>query len=72
MTNTRQETNLEIVRLLEQYFSRPENRDIRFFQALSNMGLLEQQYDDRLNVTGVADPFYQESTKTLQIIKEKI
>jgi hypothetical protein len=68
----RQESNLEICKKLTEYFSRPENRDIRFFQALSNMGLLEQQYDDRLNVTGVKDPFYQESAKTLQIINQNI
>lgn len=68
----RQETNLEICKKLTKFFSDPKNKDIRFFQALSNMGLLEQQYDDRLNVTGVNDPFYQESAKTLQIINQNI
>ena len=67
----RQEANLEICQKLTEFFSRPENADIRFFQALTIMGLLETQIDEHKNVNGVKDPFHQESAKTLQIIKQK-
>lgn len=69
---TRQESNLEICKKLTDFFSRPENHDIRFFQGLTNLGLFYQQFDDRMNVTGIDDPFCQESTKTLQIINKTI
>ena len=68
---TRQEANMQIIAELTNFFSKPENRDVRFFQGLTAMGLFNQQIDDRLNVTGIDDPFHQESTKTLNIIKSK-
>lgn len=67
---TRQEANLEIVKKLEEFFSKPEHKDVRFFQALSNMGLFTQQVDDRLNVTGIDDPFWQESRTTVEIVNK--
>jgi len=68
---TRQEANMQIIVELTNFFSKPENRDVRFFQGLTVMGLFNQQIDDRMNVTGIDDPFHQESTKTLNIIKDK-
>jgi len=67
---TRQEANLEIVKKLEEFFSKPEHKDVRFFQGLTSMNLFVQQYDDRLNVTGIEDPFHQESRTTLEIINK--
>lgn len=61
---TRQEHNLEICEKLTQFFADPKHKDIRFFQALCNMDLLVQQYDDRMNVSGVEDPFHKESSTT--------
>ena len=65
----RKEDNLEILERLEEYFSSPDREEIRFFQGLSNLGLFNQQFDDRLNCTGIDDPFYEESKKTLDKIK---
>ena len=62
---TKQDQNLEICKNLVEFFSRPENRDIRFFQGLYAMGLFNQQFDDRLNCTGVEDPFYVNNEKVL-------
>ena len=68
----RKEKNLEIIETLKEYFNSPENKDIRFFQGLSNLGLFNQQFDDRLNCTGIDDPYYYESEKILNKIKSKI
>lgn len=68
----RKEKNLEIIESLKEYFNSPENQDIRFFQGLSNLGLFNQQFDDRLNCTGIDDPYYYESEKILNKIKSKI
>jgi hypothetical protein len=68
----RKEKNLEIIETLKEYFNSPENQDIRFFQGLSNLGLFNQQFDDRLNCTGIDDPYYYESEKILNKIKSKI
>ena len=65
----RREANLEILEKLKDYFSSPGMEGIRFFQGLSNLGLFNQQFDDRLNCTGIDDPFYEESNKTLNKIK---
>jgi hypothetical protein len=68
----RKETNMEIIESLKEYFNLPENEGIRFFQGLSNLGLFNQQFDDRLNCTGIDDPYYYESEKILNKIKSKI
>jgi hypothetical protein len=65
---TRQDHNLEICQKLTEFFSNPNHKDIRFFQALSAMDLFKIQYDDKLNTTGIEDPFYIESSKTNQDI----
>jgi hypothetical protein len=63
-------TNLEICQKLTEYFSRPENKEIRFFQGLTNMGLFKQQFDDRLNCTGIDDPYYMSNEKVLKHISK--
>lgn len=68
----RREINLEIIEALKEYFNSPDNKDIRFFQGLSNLGLFNQQFDDRINCTGIDDPYYYESEKILNKIKSKI
>jgi hypothetical protein len=68
----REKSNLEIIEILKEYFSSPENQDIRFFQGLSNLNIFKQQFDDRLNCTGIEDPYYYESEKVLNHIKSKI
>jgi hypothetical protein len=67
---TRQEANMQIIAELTEFFSKPEHKNVRFFQGLTEMGLFKQQIDDRMNVTGIDDPFHQESTKTLNHITE--
>lgn len=66
---TRQEINIEICELLIEFFSKPENRDLRFFQALSNIGLFNPQFDDQLVCTGVDDPYQQDSKLTRDKIR---
>ena len=66
------ETNLEICQKLTEYFALPENEQIRFFQGLSNLGLLRGQFDDKLNIIGIVDNYYQEPQKTLQTISKTV
>lgn len=66
------DTNLEICKKLTEYFSQPENEQIRFFQGLSNLGLFKSQFDDRLNCTGVDDNYYEQPEKTLLTISKTI
>jgi len=61
---TRQEHNLEICQKLTEFFADPNNKDIRFFQALTAMGMFNPQIDNRYNVSGVDDPFHVESSVT--------
>jgi hypothetical protein len=68
----RKETNMEIIESLKEYFNLPENEGIRFFQGLFNLELFKQQFDDRLNCTGIEDPYHYESEKILNKIKSKI
>lgn len=65
-----QSTNIEICEKLIEFFKRPENKNLRFFQALSNMKIFENQYDDRLNVQGIDDPYYYENRKIIKKIDE--
>ena len=64
-----QETNLEICKALTEFFSKPENKDLRFFQGLSTFNLFKQQFDDSLICTGIDDPFYYSNSKVLEKIK---
>lgn len=66
-----QEKNLEICQKLTEFFSDPKNRDLRFFQALSNMGAFKQQFDDRLNCVGVDDPYYISNDRVIKLINEE-
>jgi len=59
--------NLEICRKLMEYFSK--NQDVRFFQGLASFNLFNKQFDDRMNCSGIDDPFYEESEVTLNKLK---
>jgi hypothetical protein len=57
---TRQEHNLEICQKLIEFFSNPECKDLRFFQGLAVLDIL-----DYTTETGfVIDPFNKESSTT--------
>ncbi len=64
MNYTRQQYNLEICEMLTEFFSNPENKDVRFFQALSIMDTLTNKVDDFGVIHGVNDPFNVESKQT--------
>lgn len=61
--DARQQSNLEILNVLRDYFL--EEPDMRFCQALVNIGILH--YDDD---NDVIDPFYDESVDTLANMKK--
>jgi hypothetical protein len=69
---TRKENNTEILKLLTEYFNRPENEDIRFFQGLSNLGVFTQQMNSEMICTGIDDPYFQDSSNTLMRINQKL
>ena len=58
---TRLEYNLEILKQLESYFI--QNNDMRFFQGLWHVGIVEA------NGYNILDKFSQESKKTLERLK---
>ena len=64
----RQEYNLEICKMLTEFFLKTENSDIRFFQALAIMNALD--YDKTQG--SVIDPFNKESKTTNDKIYEFI
>lgn len=55
---TRDEANMKLLARLKYYLS--DNKDIRFGQALINLGLVPSDREIRSS-----DLFYEESTKTL-------
>lgn len=58
--NNRQEHNIKILEMLKQaIYSYP---DLRFFQLLANVGIVE--YDS--NTNAIKDKFYEESGDTLK------
>ena len=57
---TRQEHNLEICKKLTEFFSNPECKDLRFFQGLAVLDLLDYNIDQGF----VIDPFNTESKTT--------
>lgn len=61
---TRQEHNLEICQKLTEFFSNPNHKDLRFFQALAAMETID--YTTEIGL--VVDPFNKESSKTNQDI----
>ena len=69
---TRKESNMEIIKRLQEYFEKSENKDIRFFQGLSNLGLFTQQMDESGIVSGIDDPYFQDSGRTLSIINQSM
>ena len=66
---TIQETNIEICKELMEFFSNPVNSDIRFFQGITNLNLLDPQFDNSNTITGIRDPYNKSSEQTLITIK---
>ena len=68
---TIQETNIEICKELMEFFSNPVNTDIRFFQGLTNLRLLEPHNDgpQSRNIIGIRDPYNKSSEQTLITIQ---
>ncbi len=60
MNYSRQQYNLEICEMLTEFFSKPENKDVRFFQALAAMDTID--YNSTQGT--VIDPFNTESKCT--------
>ena len=60
MNYSRQQYNLEICEMLTEFFSKPENKDVRFFQALAAMDTIDYNTTQGL----VIDPFNTESKST--------
>ena len=60
MNFSRQQYNLEICEMLTEFFSKPENADVRFFQALAAMETID--YNSTQGT--VIDPFNIESKST--------
>jgi hypothetical protein len=66
---TRLEANIEILKILSEYLEK--NPDMRFGQALNNLGIVEQ----KLNIDGSTvweNYFYIESEDTLNRMKKGI
>ena len=57
---TRQEHNLEICKKLTEFFSNPECKDLRFFQGLAILDILDYDIDRGFFI----DPFNKESKTT--------
>lgn len=60
---SRQAANVQICNKLRQFFEQEENKDLRFFQGLFALGLLNQNQD-----SSIQDPFYEESYNTIRKI----
>jgi len=70
--NNRQLDNLEICKLLTDYFTVPENADLRFFQGLTNLDAFTHSFDKHGNIIGLVDPFNMESSKLKNLIKNTL
>ncbi len=65
-----QKTNIEICKELMEFFSNPANSHIRFFQGITNLNLLEPQFDNSNTITGIRDPYNKSSEQTLTTIQQ--
>ena len=65
---TRQEANLEICEHLTNYFSKPENKDLRFWQGVFNIGVI----DSKLSINHklrIKDDYNMESIESLHKLR---
>ena len=62
----RQHYNLQICEMLKDFFLKPENKDVRFFQALVIMNTLDYiiEYTPLTQTQEFKDPFNKESKQT--------
>lgn len=65
-----QKTNIEICKELMEFFSNPVNSDIRFFQGLTNLRLLEPRLGVDGLIAGIQDPYNKSSEQTLITIQQ--
>jgi len=63
----RYNANLEICQKLTEFFEKPENHDLRFFQGLSVLGMIENQHID---IMCIKDNFHEESLATIRNMKK--
>lgn len=73
---TRQEANLQIIEELKKYFEKEETKDIRFCQGLFNLSINEftkviNRVDNPITLPFLIDKYSEESTKTLDKLKEQ-
>lgn len=61
-TMTRKEANMLLLEILKDYLT--QNTDIRFGQALINLGLVRQEIDDSI-IPITIDPYNEEPQETL-------
>ena len=67
----RQEFNYKLLDLIAEYIN--EHPDIRFGQALVNIGIIQyDEYDDKKETCSTIDPFYEESVNMYDRIMNKI
>lgn len=66
--DNRQTANLEILKMLEEYFMKYPS--IRFGQALANLNIV--RYDYSTQDHRVIDPFFDESVDTAKQVKETL
>lgn len=67
----RQEYNYKLLDLIAEHIN--EYPDIRFGQALANIGIIQyDEYDDKKETCGIIDPFYEESVNMYERIMNKI
>lgn len=66
---TRKEANLEILRRIKHYITMYP--DIRFGQALRNLGVIVDFLDDTNDIVQWANHFYEEPTNMLERMKKQ-
>ncbi len=67
----RQEYNYKLLDLIAEHIN--EYPDIRFGQALANIGIIQyDEYDDKKETCSIIDPFYEESANMYERIMNKI
>lgn len=62
--------NIEICNKLMEFFSKEENKDLRFFQGLQILKLQKSQVGHMTSAMVILDNFHEESLITLKKMKE--
>ena len=67
--NPRQFSNIEICKMLTEYFSKPETSDIRFIQGLWNLGVIDRNNEIALEIR---DRYSDESATTERTVRNNL